>query len=199
MAESIVALRLTRNLRYKLTYVKVFETYLESATGPDIVELYRLLIQGQRAAIAALAGYLRRLDVSAQELELNDRLLEQAAERTDAKAQLRFVYDGMERAVAWYRMQLVDKQMGGDPDLRRLLMELGELEAAKLWRIEAVMGILRIPTRAKEKELDAEPVPDPTRQENWKPRLVDDFSRPSWGPEQASRWPSPSRPRRKDR
>ena len=30
MTESIVVVRLTRNLRYKLTYVKIFESFLES-------------------------------------------------------------------------------------------------------------------------------------------------------------------------
>jgi len=200
MTESIVAVRLTRNLRYKLTYVKVFETYLESASSPEVAELLLMLIQSQQAAIAALASYLRRLEVSPKDLELNDKLLSQAASRTDLKAQLRFVYDGLERAADWYLMQLVDKQMTGDPELRRLLIELGEMEAARLWRTEAVMGILRIPTRLKEKEYEAEPVPDPAQQEGWKPRLVDDLGRPSWtGGDRPSRWGPSGKPRRKER
>ena len=39
MTESIVAVRLTRNLRYKLTYIKIFETYLESDPGLEIGDL----------------------------------------------------------------------------------------------------------------------------------------------------------------
>jgi hypothetical protein len=202
MTESIVGVRLTRNLRYKLTYVKVFETYLESATSTEVQELLLTLIQSQQAAISALASYLRRLDLSTQDLELNDKLLSQAAGRTEQKAQLRFVYEGLERAADWYLTQLSDKQMTGDPELRRLLIELGEMEAARLWRAGAVMAMLRIPTKAKEKDYEAaEPVPDPTQQEDWKPRLMEDVGRPSWagGSEKPNRWGSAGKPRRKER
>lgn len=200
MAESIVAVRLTRNLRYKLTYVKLFETFLESASSPEVIELLHTLIQGQEAAIAALASYLRRLDISIQDLELNDKLLAQASGRTDLKGQMRFVYDGLQRAAEWYLVQLADKQMTQDPELRRLLVELGEMEASKLWRTEAVMGMLRIPTKTKERETEAEPVPDSAEQESWKPRLVDDFGRPSWtAGDRPSRWGTSGKPRRKER
>jgi hypothetical protein len=204
MSESIVAVRLTRNLRYKLTYVKLFETYLESASAPEMIELLHTLVQSQQAAIASLAGYLRRMGLYTQDLELNDKLLTQAAGRTDMKAQMRFVYDGLQRAAEWYLTQLADKQMTQDPELRHLLVELGEAEASKLWRTEAVMAILRIPAKAlkeKEQEPDVEVVPEPMNIDSWRPRLVDDFGRPSWaGGEKPQRRPPPTgRPRRRDR
>jgi len=201
MTESIVAVRLTRNLRYKLTYVKLFETYLESASAPELIELLHALVQSQESAVAALASYLRRMGLSTQDMELNDKLLTQAAGRTDIKSQLRFVYDGLRRAAAWYLTQLADKQMTQDPELRRLLLELGEAEAAKLWRTEAVMALLHIPAKAiKEEEPELEPVPEPMNLDSWKPRLVDDFGRPAWAGSQKPerRAPYAGKPRRKE-
>jgi hypothetical protein len=196
MAESIVAVRLTRNLKYKLTYVKIFETYLESASSPDVIELLQILIQTQQVAIAELAGYLRHAGVSTQDMELNDKLLTQANGRSDLRSRLRFIYDGLERAVEWYRMQLVDRQMTADPDLRRLLVELGEMEAAKLWRTEAVMGMLRIPTRGKGKEPEPESAMEQPPQDIWKPRLVDDFGQSRWTGDQP-RWQTPQKRKRR--
>lgn len=200
MTESIVEVRLTRNLRYKLTYVKLFETYLESASAPELVELLHSLVQSQQAAVASLASYLRRLGLPTQDLELNDKLLEQAAGRTDLRAQLRFVYDGLQRAAEWYLTQLADKQMTQDPELRRLLLELGEAEAGKLWRTQAVMALLHVPVKAgKEKEPEVEVVPEPMDLDNWRPRLIDDFARPGWagGDKPPQRRSPQDRPRRR--
>jgi len=117
------------------------------------------------------------------------------------KAQLRFVYDGLQRATEWYLTQLADKQMTQDPELRRLLVELGEMEASKLWRTEAVMAILRIPAKTvKEKEPEVEVIPEPTDLDSWRPRLVDDFARPSWtGVDKPERRGPYAKPRRKER
>jgi hypothetical protein len=197
MSESIVGLRLTRNLKYKLTYVRIFETFLESAPVPELTELLQALIQIQQTAIASLASYLRRLEVSTQDLELTDKLIDQAAERKDLKSQLRFIYDGQDRAVAWYRTQLADRQMTNDPELRKLLIELGEMEAAKLWRTEAVMGFLRVPVKLKEKEREPDLPPEPTQTEAWRPRLMDDVGRPNWAGSSALRKPTSDRRRRK--
>ncbi len=195
MSESIVELRLTRNLRYKLTYVKIFETFLEATLAPEVTELLQILIQIQLSAITSLASYLRRLDVSTQELELNDKLIAQAADRTDPKSQLRFIYDGLDRGVAWYRTQLCDRQMTTDPELCKLLIELGEMEASKLWRTEAVMGLLHIPVKVKDKEYEPELVPEPAHPETWRPRLVDDIGRPGWSSAKPSRPPAANRRR----
>lgn len=201
MSESIVVIRLTRNLRYKLTYVKIFETYLELETEAAVVELLKGLIQAQHAAIAPLSSFLRRLDVKIENLDLNDKLMAHALERTDVRSRLRFIYDGLERAVSWYRMQLVDRQMTADLELQGLLLELGELDAAKLWRTGAVMAMLHIPEKPREKDWAAERIPDPTNEEQWRSRLLDETHRPTWGREQqpASRWsrqqPKPRRRR----
>lgn len=196
MAESIVVIRLTRNLRYKLTYVKIFETYLESEPGPDVTELLKALIQAQQSALVPLSRYLRRLDVNTQELELDEKLLGHALGREHVKAQLRFIYDGLQRAVSWYRTQLTDRQMTAEPELRELLLELGEIDAAKLWRTEAVMSMLRIPARVKEKEWD-DPVErrEPDYDKDWRPGLVEDVGRPAWGGSEYGSYPRPSRTR----
>ena len=200
MTESIVAIRLTRNLRYKLTYIKIFETYLESDPGPEISELLRALIHGQQAAIAPLSRYLRRLDIKTQDLELDQKLMGHALSREDIKSRLRFICDGLKRAVFWYKTQLMDRQMTADPELWDLLIELGESDAAKLWRTEAVMGILKIPVTKKEKDWeDQSDRREPDYDKSWRPGLVEDVGRPAWGGSEYGTYPRPSRSRGKDR
>lgn len=199
MTDSIVVVRLTRNLRYKLTYVKIFESYLESERNQEVIKLLRTLIQAQQTAIGPLSSYLRRMDVNIQELPLDDKLMSHALSRDDSHSRLRFIYDGLERAAGWYKMQLVDKQMTADPEVGEMLFELGELDAAKLWRVEAVMNILKIPVKLKTKEYEEPAPPEPDRREGWQPRLVEDVGRPAWTGRFDSRWQKPSRSRRGDR
>jgi hypothetical protein len=210
MAESIVAKRLVRNLRYKLTYVRIFETYLEAEAGRhgsgEVATLLKSLIDAQQAAIALLSSYLRSQDIGIQDLELNEKLLGHAFERTDTTSRLRFIQDGLNRAVSWYKTQLMDKQMIAVRGLEPLLLEVGEIDAAKLWRTEAVMGMLRISIQTEDKDWEglAEDVSQPELgpEEEWRPRLVEDLSRPDWAPDwrgsRYSRWQRPSKPRRKD-
>jgi len=199
MSESIIEIRLTRNLKYKITYIRIFETYLESVSDADVVALLQDLIQAQQTATAPLSRFLRRLDVNTQDLELDEKLMNHALGRADIKSRLRFIHDGLKRSSSWYRMQLVDKQMTADPELQQLLFELGEIDAAKLWRTEAVMNMLKIPVSLKEKTWDEQPVPDPTKEEAWRPRLVEDVGRPTWSGDWSSRWSQTSKSKRKDR
>lgn len=193
MTDSIVVVRLTRNLRYKLTYIKIFEAYLESDPGPEISDLLRSLIQAQQNAIGPLSRYLRRLDVQTQDLELDEKLMGHAMSRDNLKSRLRFIYDGLRRSVSWYKTQVMDKQMTAEPELRELLMELGEIDAAKLWRSEAVLAMLKIPSKLKERDWDdQERQQEPTDTE-WRPRLVEDVGRPAWSDKGSSRWPRPNR------
>jgi hypothetical protein len=192
MPESIVIIRLSRNLRYKLTYINIFETYLESERQTVVAELLRSLLQAYQLAIGPLASYLRRLDVAAQELELDEKLLDHASSRGDTESQLRFIHDGLSRAASWYKTQLADRQMAADPELRQLLVELGEIDAAKLWRTEAVMAALKIPLTLKEPDYVEPVVPSPGRDfrepqktTEWRPRLVDDVRRPNWSGERS--------------
>jgi len=180
MPESIVVIRLSRNLRYKLTYIKIFETYLESERQAMVGELLRSLLQAYQIAIGPLASYLRRMEVAAQELELDEKLLDHAFSRADTESQLRFIHDGLSRAAAWYKTQLADRQMAADPELRQLLVELGEIDAAKLWRTEAVMAALKIPLSLKEPDYTEPVIPEPPKTTEWRPRLVDDLRRPNW-------------------
>jgi hypothetical protein len=187
---------LTRNLRYKLTYVKIFESFLESEPGPAVSDLLNSLIVAQHSAIAPLSRYLRQQSVQTQEIELDQKLLQHAAERDNAKAQMRFINDGLKRAVSWYRTQLMDKQMVSDPELRDLLFELGEADAAKLWRTEAIMAMLRISTTVKERNRKD---PKPTRlqpEPEWQSRLVEDVGRSDWENRWRSKWQNPDRYRR---
>jgi hypothetical protein len=196
MTESIVVIRLTRNLRYKLTYIKIFETYLESEPSPDIAELLKALIQAQQSAIGPLSRYLRHLDVQTQDQELDEKLMNHALSRENVKAQMRFIYDGLRRAVSWYKTQLMDRQMTADPELRELLFELGEIDAAKLWRVEAIMAMLRIPTKLREKDWSNQQRVQPQPDVEWQPRLVEDVGRPSWQGRESGQWPRPSKYRR---
>jgi hypothetical protein len=198
MAESIVEIRLTRNLRYKLSYVKIFETYLESAADPDVADLLRALIEAQRTAIPPVSRYLRHRDVHVQDVGLDQRLLSHALDREDAPSQLRFIHDGLKRSASWYKTQLTDRQMTADPELRDLLLELGEIDSAKLWRIEAVMGALKIPVSAKRKDLTDQERVQPELDDDWQPRLVEDLGRPAWQGNYSPRWPRPGRYERGD-
>jgi hypothetical protein len=199
MTDSIVVIRLTRNLRYKLTYVKIFETYLEAELEQEVIELLKELIQAQQSAIAPLSRYLRHQDVNVQDLELDEKLLSHALSRDNVKSKLRFIYDGLKRATTWYKTQLLDRQMATNPEIRELLLELGEIDAAKLWRTEAIMSMLRIPTEIKEKEWDEESGrQEPEFDKGWRPRLVEDVGRPSWTGTQQPQYPRPRRSHNKD-
>ena len=197
MTDSIVAKRLIRNLRYKLTYLKIYEDLIATNPGPVVTALLKSLVEAQQSAIASLARYLRGEDVGTQDLELNDKLLAHVATRDNLKGQLRFVHDGLFKAAEWYKIQLIDKQMTSDPELQELLLELGEIDAAKLWRTEAIMGMLKISTKVEEKEWDETTQPDPKDLEDWRPRLLEDVGRPTWGSKPSGRWPRPSPLRRK--
>lgn len=193
MTESIVVVRLTRNLRYKLTYIRIFEAYLESEPGPEITDLLKSLIQAQQTAIGPLSRFLRHMDVQTQDLELDQKLLGHAMSRDNLRSRLRFIYDGLRRAVSWYKTQLMDRQMTADPELRDLLLELGEIDAAKLWRTESVLAMLRIPSRLKEKDWEDQERVQEQPDTEWRPRLVEDVGRPAWKDKGSSRWPRPDR------
>ncbi|MFC2037363.1 hypothetical protein ACFLYD_05255 [Chloroflexota bacterium] len=197
MTDSIVVKRLIRNLRYKLTYVKIFETYLETESGSDVVDLLNSLIEAQQSAIAPLSSYLRGLGVSTQDLELNDKLMTQALSRDKLRVRLQFIYDGLSRSTSWYKTQLMDRQMTADPELRQLLLELGQIDAARLWHTEAIMGLLRVPAKMEEKRWDDVAQPSTKQEEDWRPGLVEDVGRPAWSGSQSRRWPRPSRYRPK--
>ena len=196
MTESIIVVRLTRNLRYKLTYVKIFETFLESEPGPEISDLLHALMEAQQSAIAPLSRYLRRLDVQTQDLDLDQKLLKHASERDSVKAKMRFICDGLKRAVAWYRTQLMDKQMASDAELRNLLLELGEIDAAKLWRTEATMSMLRIPATLREKDWNNQQHSPSQPEPEWQPRLVEDVGRSEWDDRWRGKWQKPDKYRR---
>ena len=193
MADSIVEIRLTRNLRYKLSYIKIFETYLQSGTNPEVSDLLKALIEAQQMAIPPVSRYLRHHDVSVQDLGLDQRLLDHAFAREDVPSQLRFIHDGLKRSVGWYKTQLIDRQMTADPAVRDLLLELGEIDAAKLWRTEAVMGVLKIPFCPKEKDWSDQERLQPEQDDDWRPRLVEDVGRPAWQGSQAPKWSRPGR------
>jgi hypothetical protein len=163
IAETIVAKRLVRNLRYRLTYNKVFESFLEPEPHPEVVTLLRALIDAQRTAVAALTGYLPNLGVAAQDLPLVQKLLDHAACRTDVRSRLRFACYGLTKAVSWYKEQLMDRKMMADPELRQTLLQLGELEAASLWRTRATMTMLGIREEAELQKQPSTPHSEPAR------------------------------------
>ena len=199
MTESVVALRLTLNLRYKLAYVRICESYLESDHGPDVAELLRSVIQGQQSAIGPLSSYLRRLGVNLQELELKEKLISHALHHSDVESRLRFIHRRLRQAVLWYGTQLLDKKMTGDPELIELLVELGEIDAAALWRTEAVMGMLKVPAAARDRDWDIDKPAEPQVLSDWRPRLVEDTSSYTWTDRQSPSWSQPAKGKRRKR
>lgn len=188
MTDSIVVKRLVRNLRYKLTYIKVFESFLKPAPPPAMVRLLNSLVEAQQAAALSLSTYLQGMGVDTQDLALYEDLMDHAAQRYGVRARLHFIYYGLDRAVSWYKTQLVDGQMTADPELRKLLLDLGEREAASLWRAEAVMVLLRIGLNSEAKDRRRPSRMEPDQEEGWRSRLMETDRRPDWsGQRSASR------------
>jgi hypothetical protein len=193
MSDSIVVVRMVRNMRYKLTYIRIFEEYMEPDPGANVMGLLQSLIQAQQMAVSPLSSYLRKLGVNVQEIELDEKLLKHAASRDNTRSRLRFIYEGLSRAVSWYRMQLVDKQMTADPDLKQLLFQLGEIDSAQMWRTEVTMAMMGISSKARQKEYDDQRRPDPTAVEGWRPSLVEDVGQTQWEGQNSTRWQQPYR------
>lgn len=188
MTDSIVVKRLVRNLRYKLTYIKVFESFLKPAPPPAMVRLLNSLVEAQQAAALSLERYLQGMGADTQDLALYEDLMEHAAQRYGVRARLHFIYYGLDRAVSWYKTQLVDRQMTADPELRKLLLDLGEREAASLWRTEAVMVLLRIGLNSEAKDRRRPTRVEPDQEDGWRSRLMETDRRPDWsGQRSASR------------
>jgi len=183
IADAIVAKRLVRNLRYRLTYTKVFESFLEPEPHPEVITLWRALIDAQRTAIRALTGYLLNLGVAAQDQQLVQQLLDHAACQSDVKSRLHFARYGLTKAVSWYKEQLMDRQMTADPELRQILLQLGELEAASLWRTRATMTMLGIREEAdlKERRLTAHSEPARARRDRSRRARTAVENRTEWG------------------
>ena len=180
IANSIVVKRLVRNLRYRLTYVQVFESFLTPPPHPVVIELLSSLIETQQSAAATLSRYLRQLSIDTRDLSLYRKLIDQAAQRQGLSSRLRFIHYGLIKASSWYKMQLTDKQMIADSQLQQIMLEMGQIEAAKLWRVEAVMTILRIPLET-EPNVQREPQHvRPQRAHGWHSRLAEDVGRPAW-------------------
>lgn len=193
MTDSIVVKRLVRNLQYRQTYIKVFEAFLEPDLHPVVVRLLSSLVETQQTAVVTLSSYLRGLSVDTQDLPLYQKLMDQAAQRQGVSSRLRFIRHGLRKAVSWYQMQLTDKQMTADPGLRQILSEMGEIEAAKLWSVETVMAMLRIPLQPDPEDRRELQRFNPQRLQGWRPGLVEAVERPAWKGGQSTMLPRPSR------
>ncbi|MEJ2732458.1 MAG: hypothetical protein P8189_02625 [Anaerolineae bacterium] len=171
--DSLVVKRLVRNLQYRQTYIKVFEDFSSSGFHPQVIKLLSSLVETQQTAVVALSRYLRALGVDTQDPVVYHKLLQQAAERQGTSAQLRFIHYGLRKSVSWYKTQLIDRQMTADPELQNLLLELGENEAASLWRTEAVMVLLRIHSESEPRRPRGALRAKPDQEDSWRPRLMD--------------------------
>ena len=177
MVGSIVVTRMLRNLRYKLTYAQILKSFLQTSSNPRTTDLFKKLAEAQEAAIASLRIYLQGLGIGTDDLQLNQRLMSHAAQRNDISSRLRFMHYGLDRAASWYKIQLQDDKMTSHPDLRDLLLTLGEIDAAKLWHTRMVMQSLQIATDPNRKTDDA--TVRPSEKVEWRPRLVEDLAQNS--------------------
>lgn len=172
-ADSIVVKRLVRNLQYRQTYIRIFEDFSASGFHPLVVKLLSSLLETQQAAVTSLSRYLRGLGIDTEDPTVYRKLLQKAAQRKGTSSQLHFIHYGLTKSVSWYKMQLTDRQMRADPELQRLLLELGETDAASLWRTEAVMVMLRIRSESAPKDPRRPLRIRPDQEEDWRPRLLD--------------------------
>jgi hypothetical protein len=162
-----------------------------------MADLFKKLAEAQEAAIASLRLYLQGLGIGTDDLQLNQRLMAHAAQRSDISSRLRFMHYGLERAASWYKIQLRDDKMTSDPDLRHLLLTLGEIDAAKLWHTRMVMQSLQIATDPNRKTADAPSRPSDKKE--WRPRLVEDLAQHSQSGQTKSNKPKQRRARRRSR
>ena len=188
MVDSIVVKRLVRNLQYRLTYIKVFEEFVVQDIHPMVIRLLNSLIETQRASVVALSNYLRELRFDTQDLPLYQKVLDQAAERRGLSSRLRFIHYGLNRAVSWYKTQLTDRQMTADPELKQLLLELGQREAAGLWRTEAVGAMLGLRLEPWSKDQSAAPDQSSDRGHDRSSRWTRNRRRPAWSGKQPTIW-----------
>jgi hypothetical protein len=166
-----------RNLRYKLTYAQILKSFLKTSSNPRTADLFKKLAEAQEAAIASLRIYLQGLGIGTDDLQLNQQLMAHAAQRNDISSRLRFMHYGLDRAASWYKIQLKDDKMTSDPDLRDLLLTLGEIDAARLWHTRMVMQSLQITTDPNRKTDDA--TARPSGKAEWRPHLVEDLAQHS--------------------
>lgn len=178
--DSIVTKRLVRYLQYRRTYVRVLESFLKPNPGPLVAGLLTSLIDIQQAEMAAVSGYVRGQGIDTEDLPLKPRLLDHAAQHGERTSRLRFIHHGLSRSASWYRTQLMDEQMTADPALRQLLLDLGEMDAAGLWRTEGVMAILSISVEPRTKGEPKPSRPEPTAEGDRRPRRSGSRRRPAW-------------------
>lgn len=197
MSEPLIIKRFRRNLRYRRTYIQIYEEYLHEEPNAQVQDLLRGLIESQRDACAELEQCLRRLDGSSDGLMPYGQLMADAAKRSDVRSRLLFIQTGLKRAVDWYTTQLLDQRVSSDPENRRLLVNLGESESAQLWRTEAVMHMLRVPVATDEGQDDDVSPFEPQRDQDWRWDLPEDVRRPVWGGEQPGRPPRIHRKRQR--
>jgi hypothetical protein len=193
VTSSIVVKRLVRNLRYRLTYIKVFESFFEPQPPPAVVRLLNALVSAQQTAAVPLSGYLKGLGIATEGMLLNQRLLNHASSRNNLRSRLRFIQYGLRRAVSWYKVQLTDRQMTADPELRRLLLELGESGAASLWRTGVVMDILGIRQEPEPKGVRGPSGVEPHQRDRQRSLQPGSSTRPTPSGEQSAIWPRQSR------
>ena len=170
MSDPIVVKRLVRNLRYRQTYVKVYESFLQPEPHPELARLLRVLIRSQQSAVLLLSGFLKELGAPAQDLPPVHKLLEHARSRDGVRSRLDFIHCGLTRAVSWYREQLMDQRMISEPGLKQLLFELGEGEAASLWRTEIAMAVLGVHPKSELAKSTRLPAPEKARRDRWQRR-----------------------------
>jgi hypothetical protein len=192
MAESSVVKRLIRSIRYRRTYIVVFETFLSPDPHPVVVRLLNALIETQHTAAVTLSNYLGGLGIDAHDLSPYRRLMDQAAQHQGLSSRLRFVHHGLRRGASWYKMQLTDKRMTADPELEQILLDLGQSQAAKLWRVEAIMAMLRIPLRPESEVQREHGHFKPQRAADWRSHRMENVQRPSWKGRQSAMLPRPS-------
>jgi hypothetical protein len=171
---------MVRNLRYKLTYIKVYESFLKPEPHQVVVRLLHTLLEAQQTTVAPLSSHLQGWGVSSEGLQLNQRLLSHASTREDVSSRLRFLHYGISRGVSWYKAQLNDRQMTADPELQQLLIEQGEVEAAKLWHVQAAMSMLSIPEQPKSDLRRRGRLHEPAETVERRRHLEMDRDRPTW-------------------
>jgi hypothetical protein len=141
---STVVSHLARNLDYKLTYLEIYQEYLEQVGEKEVIEFIQALMDAEQESIARLSSRLRQLGHPVRQQASLEKLKAQAFTRRDTPGKLQFVQTGLERSAAWYAEQLLHPEMVADSDTRQLLIGLGRTEAAYLWHANALLAEMAI-------------------------------------------------------
>lgn len=124
-----------RNIGSRLSYKRLFETFLRETQESDIEPLMEEFISEEQEGLSLLAGALRRLGHSVPTEETENKLLPQFWTRRTPLDQLEFVRQGTIKAAEWYAARAVDEKHS--TPVRDVFAELAAVQRRRIATLDA--------------------------------------------------------------